>query len=152
MTSIALIGYGEVGRILAEDLRAAGHSLCAFDLKLASGAGESLRAHAAAQGVLLAATHARAVQGAELVISAVTASQAVGGGRRPVRPAWRRAPGSWISTAPVRAPRSHAAELVNAAGGRYVEGAVMTSVPPYRLKVPLLLGRAAGRGAEAAAG
>ena len=33
-----------------------------------------------------------------------------------------------------------AAESVNAVGGRYVEGAVMTSVPPYRLKVPLLLG------------
>ena len=33
-----------------------------------------------------------------------------------------------------------AAGIVNAAGGRYVEGAVMTSVPPYRIKVPLLLG------------
>jgi 3-hydroxyisobutyrate dehydrogenase-like beta-hydroxyacid dehydrogenase len=33
-----------------------------------------------------------------------------------------------------------AAEFVNAAGGRYVEGAVMTSIPPYRIKVPLLLG------------
>jgi 3-hydroxyisobutyrate dehydrogenase-like beta-hydroxyacid dehydrogenase len=30
--------------------------------------------------------------------------------------------------------------LIDAAGGRYVEGAVMTSVPPYRLQVPLLLG------------
>jgi 3-hydroxyisobutyrate dehydrogenase-like beta-hydroxyacid dehydrogenase len=33
-----------------------------------------------------------------------------------------------------------AAGIVNAAGGRYVEGAVMTSVPPYRIQVPLLLG------------
>jgi 3-hydroxyisobutyrate dehydrogenase-like beta-hydroxyacid dehydrogenase len=30
--------------------------------------------------------------------------------------------------------------LIDGAGGRYVEGAVMTSVPPYRIKVPLLLG------------
>jgi 3-hydroxyisobutyrate dehydrogenase-like beta-hydroxyacid dehydrogenase len=36
--------------------------------------------------------------------------------------------------------KCRAAEIVNAAGGRYVEGAVMTSVPPYRLRVPLLLG------------
>jgi 3-hydroxyisobutyrate dehydrogenase-like beta-hydroxyacid dehydrogenase len=36
--------------------------------------------------------------------------------------------------------KCRAAEIVNAAGGRYVEGAVMTSVPPYRLAVPLLLG------------
>ena len=33
-----------------------------------------------------------------------------------------------------------AAKTVNAVGARYVEGAVMTSVPPYRIKVPLLLG------------
>ena len=31
---VALIGYGEVGRILAEDLRAAGHAVTAFDLKV----------------------------------------------------------------------------------------------------------------------
>ena len=29
---------------------------------------------------------------------------------------------------------------MDAAGGRYVEGAVMTSIPPYRIRVPLLLG------------
>jgi 3-hydroxyisobutyrate dehydrogenase-like beta-hydroxyacid dehydrogenase len=38
------------------------------------------------------------------------------------------------------AAKQRAAALVDAAGGRYVEGAVMTSVPPYRIKVPLLLG------------
>ena len=38
------------------------------------------------------------------------------------------------------------------AGGRYVEGAVMTSVPPYRIKVPLLLGGAGAAAACAAAG
>ena len=33
-----------------------------------------------------------------------------------------------------------AAALIDGAGGRYVEAAVMTSIPPYRIKVPLLLG------------
>jgi 3-hydroxyisobutyrate dehydrogenase-like beta-hydroxyacid dehydrogenase len=33
-----------------------------------------------------------------------------------------------------------AAGLIETAGGRYVEGAVMTSVPPHRIRVPLLLG------------
>jgi 3-hydroxyisobutyrate dehydrogenase-like beta-hydroxyacid dehydrogenase len=33
-----------------------------------------------------------------------------------------------------------AAELIARGGGRYVEGAVMTAVPPHRIKVPLLLG------------
>jgi phosphoglycerate dehydrogenase-like enzyme len=32
--SVALIGYGEVGRILAEDLRAQDVPVTAFDLKL----------------------------------------------------------------------------------------------------------------------
>ena len=32
--TIGLIGYGEVGRILAEDLRAQGLAVCAYDIKL----------------------------------------------------------------------------------------------------------------------
>jgi hypothetical protein len=30
--------------------------------------------------------------------------------------------------------------LIEAAGGHYVEAGVMTSVPPYGIKVPMLLG------------
>jgi 3-hydroxyisobutyrate dehydrogenase-like beta-hydroxyacid dehydrogenase len=133
---IALIGYGEVGRILAEDLVPHGHTVTVHDLKVAQPA---LRDHAARTGVVLAASHAAAVQGAELVISAVTASQAV-----PV--AESCAPGitkgafflDFNSASP--GAKIRAAAIVNAAGGRYVEGAVMTSIPPYRIKVPLLLG------------
>src|SRR6202040_1244173 len=36
--------------------------------------------------------------------------------------------------------KQRAAVLIDGGGGRYVEGAVMTSIPPYRIKVPLLLG------------
>ena len=74
---IALIGYGEVGRILAEDLVPHGHSVRAHDLKLGSEAGNALREHAARLGVTLAGSSTDAVRGAELVVSAVTASQAV---------------------------------------------------------------------------
>jgi 3-hydroxyisobutyrate dehydrogenase-like beta-hydroxyacid dehydrogenase len=38
--------------------------------------------------------------------------------------------------------KQRAAALIDGNGGRYVEGAVMTSIPPYRIKVPLLLGGA----------
>ena len=31
---VGLVGYGEVGKILAEDLRGRGLALCAYDLKL----------------------------------------------------------------------------------------------------------------------
>lgn len=136
---IALIGYGEVGRILAEDLAPAGHTLTAHDLKLADDRGHALRAHAAGLGVRLAASHADAVQGAELVVSAVTASQAVTVAEA-CAPAL--AAGAFFLDFNSASPgaKCRAAERVNAAGGSYVEGAVMTSVPPYRIQVPLLLG------------
>jgi 3-hydroxyisobutyrate dehydrogenase-like beta-hydroxyacid dehydrogenase len=136
---ITLIGYGEVGRILAEDLRAQGHAVAAFDLKLGGEAGNALREHAAKAGVTLADSHAAAVQGAELVVSAVTASQAVAVAEA-VAPAIGR--GAFFLDFNSASPgaKCRAAEIINAAGGRYVEGAVMTSIPPYRIKVPLLLG------------
>ncbi len=75
--TIALIGYGEVGRILAEDLRKLGRQVSAHDLKLSDARGDALRTHAREHGVALADSHAQAVRGADLVISAVTASQTV---------------------------------------------------------------------------
>ncbi|MDE2369934.1 MAG: NAD(P)-dependent oxidoreductase [Burkholderiales bacterium] len=136
---IALIGYGEVGRILAEDLRARGDAVTAFDIKLSTEAGATLREHAARLGVTLAHGHAEAVRGAELVISAVTASQAVAVARACVPGLDRDAYVLDFNSASPGA-KIEAAGLVEAAGGRYVEGAVMTSVPPHRIRVPLLLG------------
>jgi 3-hydroxyisobutyrate dehydrogenase-like beta-hydroxyacid dehydrogenase len=136
---VALIGYGEVGRILAEDLRTRQASIEAFDIQLNAAAGAAMRSHASQHGVRLADAHAAAVRDAELVISAVTASQAVAVARAC---APGLAPAAFFldfnSASP--AAKIEAAGIVNAAGGRYVEGAVMTSVPPYRIKVPLLLG------------
>ena len=136
---VSLIGCGEVGRILAEDLRAQGVPVTAFDLKLASEAGNAMRQHAAQHGVTLATSHVDAVRGADLVLSAVTASQTV-----PVAqacaPAVHR--GAFFLDFNSASPgaKIRAAGLIDTAGGRYVEGAVMTSIPPYRIKVPLLLG------------
>ncbi|MEN9628128.1 MAG: hypothetical protein RJA10_1355 [Pseudomonadota bacterium] len=137
--NVTLIGYGEVGRILAEDLRQQGLAVTAFDLKLHGEAGQPLREHALLHGVALAASHADAARGADLVISAVTASQAV-----PVAGACApgMAPGSYFLDFNSASPgaKIRAAEIIDAVGARYVEGAVMTSIPPYRIKVPLLLG------------
>jgi 3-hydroxyisobutyrate dehydrogenase-like beta-hydroxyacid dehydrogenase len=139
MMNVALIGYGEVGRILAEDLRAQGVALSAYDLKLDSDRGQSLREHAAAHGVVLGAAHAQAVHGVDLVISAVTASQAVAVAEACVPGLGQGAFFLDFNSASPGA-KCRAAAVVDGAGGRYVEGAVMTSIPPYRIKVPLLLG------------
>ena len=142
---IGLVGYGEVGRILAEDLRARGVRVSAFDLKLHGPEREPLCAHAAAHGVDLFATHAELAAGSELIVSAVTASQAVAVAEA-CAPAM--VAGGWFLDFNSASPgaKIRAAGLVDGAGGRYVEGAVMTSIPPYRIRVPLLLG-----GAHAAA-
>jgi 3-hydroxyisobutyrate dehydrogenase-like beta-hydroxyacid dehydrogenase len=139
--SVGLVGYGEVGRILAEDLRAQGVAVGAYDLKLDGAAAGPLRDHAAAHGVTLKATHADLAAASDFIVSAVTASQAV-----PVAAACAPAvkPGAWFLDFNSASPgaKQRAAASIDGAGGRYVEGAVMTSIPPYRIKVPLLLGGA----------
>lgn len=136
---IGIIGYGEVGRILAEDLRAQGAVVTAYDRKLDGPQATSLQAHAQQHGAALADSAAALAQGSDFIISAVTADQtlAVAQAAAPGVQA-----GAWFldfnSASP--AAKRHAAAAIEAVGGRYVEGAVMTSVPPYRIKVPLLLG------------
>jgi 3-hydroxyisobutyrate dehydrogenase-like beta-hydroxyacid dehydrogenase len=144
--NVGLVGYGEVGRILAEDLRQQEVKVIAYDLKLRSDeAGGALRDHAARYGVALTSSHADLAAQADFIVSAVTASQAV-----PVAlacaPTVKR--GAWFLDFNSASPgaKRRAAEVIDGHGGRYVEGAVMTSVPPKRIKVPLLLG---GAGAEA---
>jgi 3-hydroxyisobutyrate dehydrogenase-like beta-hydroxyacid dehydrogenase len=141
--NIGLVGYGEVGRILAEDLRKSDLRVISYDLKLHTDQAQILRDHAATYGVKLATSHADLAASADFIVSAVTASQAV-----PVAqacaPAIKR--GAWFLDFNSASPgaKQRAAALIDGNNGRYVEGAVMTSIPPYRLKVPLLLG---GKGA-----
>ncbi|HUW35816.1 MAG TPA: DUF1932 domain-containing protein [Rhodocyclaceae bacterium] len=142
---IGLVGYGEVGRILAEDLRARGLSVAAHDLKLGGPNEIPLIEHAARHGVRLAASHAELAAGADLIVSAVTASQAVNVAEA-CAPAIRRDRFFLDFNSASPGAKMRAAAAIDGEGGRYVEGAVMTSIPPYRIRVPLLLG-----GAHAAA-
>lgn len=136
---VGLVGYGEVGRILAEDLRKQDIAVSAYDLKLGGADAPLLRAHAGQYGVALAASHAELADSADLIVSAVTANQDVAVAEA-CAPAVK--PGTWFLDFNSASPgaKQRAAKLVDAAGGRFVEGAVMTSIPPYRIRVPLLLG------------
>jgi 3-hydroxyisobutyrate dehydrogenase-like beta-hydroxyacid dehydrogenase len=141
--NVGLVGYGEVGRILAEDLRRQDVKVLAFDVKLRSDEGGGpLRDHASHHGVRLTASHAELAAQSDLVVSAVTASQAVPGAEACAGTVKRSA---WFLDFNSASPgaKQRAAVLIDGGGGRYVEGAVMTSIPPYRIKVPLLLGGAA---------
>lgn len=142
---VGLIGYGEVGRILAEDLGAQGVTVLAFDRKQHLPEGDAqrqaLEQHAQHHGVALQPDAAALAAASDLVISAVTASQTECA-------AQAAAPGlqadTWFLDFNSASPgaKQRAAAVVEAAHARYVEAAVMTSVPPYRIRVPMLLGGA----------
>jgi len=133
MRNVALIGYGEVGQIFARDLDAAGVNTSAFDILF------DPRRPVCRPPARAAADPASAVSTADLVISAVTANSAVAAAAS-VAPAIR--PGTILldinSVSP--ATKRAAFDVVQAAGGRYVEAAVMAAVPPLGIGVPMLLG------------
>src|ERR1700681_3268159 len=139
--NVGLVGYGEVGRILAEDLRKQNVMVSAYDIKLGGDQADALRDHVSIHGVALATSHADLASQADFIVSAVTASQAV-----PVAQACAPAvkQDAWFLDFNSASPgaKQRAADLIDGRGGRYVEGAVMTSIPPKRIKVPLLLGGA----------
>jgi 3-hydroxyisobutyrate dehydrogenase-like beta-hydroxyacid dehydrogenase len=139
--TIGLVGYGEVGRILAEDLRKQDLNVIAYDIKLGGDMAGPLREHAREHRIALTASHAELAASADFIVSAVTASQAV-----PVAqacaPAIKNSAFFLDFNSASPGAKQRAAKLIDAAGGRYVEGAVMTSIPPYRIRVPLLLGGA----------
>jgi 3-hydroxyisobutyrate dehydrogenase-like beta-hydroxyacid dehydrogenase len=137
ISRIALIGFGEVGRILGEDLSAY-VGLSAFDLKFADGAnGLSERAHAA--GVWAAPLAREAVAGCDLVISAVTAAQTLPAAQSVTAGLSKGAVFLDLNSASPGVKRQ-AADAIHGAGGRYVEAAVMSPVPPKRIATAMLLG------------
>ena len=149
---IGLIGFGEVGSIFARDLRALGAPrITAFDPLFAEPASKPSR-HVAAGWAEPCASAAEAVRGAQLVISAVTAAQALAAARSTLE---ALGPGAFVLDLNSASPgvKRAASEAVDARGGRYVEAAVMSSVPPKGLKTPMLLGgRHAGDFLEAVQG
>lgn len=136
---IGLVGYGEVGRILAEDLRERHLVVAAYDVKLGTTAEAPLRQHASRHHVSLLGTHAELAAYADLIVSAVTANQTVAVAES-CAPAVRR--DAFFLDFNSASPRAkiRAAECVGAGGARYVEGAVMTAIASYRIRVPLRLG------------
>ncbi|MGE5171598.1 MAG: DUF1932 domain-containing protein [Rudaea sp.] len=138
---VALIGYGEVGGIFGAALAKAGvAAVVAFDVLVADPAwAREAAARAARDGVALAASTAEAIGDADLIVSAVTAA-ATEHAAEQIAHACRR--GAFVLDVNSASPhtKSAGAAAVERVGGRYVEAAVMTSVPPYGIRVPMLLG------------
>ncbi|MDP3311090.1 MAG: DUF1932 domain-containing protein [Polaromonas sp.] len=143
---LGMIGYGEVGRIFTAGLKDRVGSVSAWDVKFEAPAlRDAPLAHAAQAGVDACTSMAELCGRADLVISAVTASNTLAVAQAA---AAHIRPGAIFLDLNSASPgtKQQAAVLIDAAGAHYVEAGVMTSVPPYGVKVPVLLGgaRAAG--------
>jgi 3-hydroxyisobutyrate dehydrogenase-like beta-hydroxyacid dehydrogenase len=147
--SIGLVGYGEVGRIFAAGLKPRAAQLAAWDLKFAVAAtAQAERTHAQGNGLHACASMQELCEASELVISAVTASNTLAVAQEAAR--FVRAGSVFLdlnSASP--GTKQQAGAAIEARGAHYVEAGVMTSVPPYGIKVPMLLGGA--KAAELAA-
>ena len=136
MTSLAIIGFGEVGGIFARDLRAGGATdIRAYDVLPAA------CERAAAFGAEVPASAAQAATGADVVFIAVTAGSALAAAES-LAGGLAHAPFVVDVNSISPAAKQANARVVAAAGGRYVEAAVMSSVPPKGLRSPMLLGGA----------
>jgi 3-hydroxyisobutyrate dehydrogenase-like beta-hydroxyacid dehydrogenase len=137
--SVALIGLGEVGGLFARDLRAKGvEVLYGYDPKLRD-LDSPPALNQARYGITACASAAGAAGQAEMTICAVTAAQT----ERAAAAAAEAIVGGAIyldlnSASP--GAKIAAANVINGGGGRYVEAAVMTPVPPHGIASPMLLG------------
>lgn len=133
---VTLIGFGEAGQSFA-GAAGWGRVARAFDIRAVD---------YASTGVAGCASLAEALAGAAQVLSVVTADAAVAAAEAA---APHMAPGAFYFDMNSVSPgaKQAAARAITAAGGHYVDTAVMAPVNPQRLAVPLLLA-----GPEAAAG
>jgi len=135
---ICLLGFGEVGQTLAADLRAHAERITAWDLKFAeSSSGPKLAA--GRLGVNAAVDAQSAVAEADLVISAVTAGQ-IGAAAGSVAPHLKHQAYYFDLNSTSPAAKQAAAAMIDAAGGRFVEAAIMSPIAPRRVASPMLLG------------
>ena len=135
--NVCLLGFGEVGQLLAAELNPRVGTLSAWDLKFED-RGSAPRLAASRLGVKAADSAAKGVAGADVVISAVTAAQ-TGAAASSVAP--HLGPQAWYfdlnSCSP--AARRVAGAVIAEAGGRFVEAAVMAPIHPAGAASPMLV-------------
>ena len=138
--NVAMIGFGEAGSIMGEDLAKLGLEVVTYDILFDSPASrEAMLSKARDAGVGARDSLRDALNGAQLVISAVTASSSSAvatSAAQVLRPKQYFLDINSVSPATKR----NNARAVETSGADYIEAAVMAAVPPQRLAVPLLLG------------
>ena|SRR5690242_2292375 len=143
---VCFIGFGEAGQAFASGFREGGiERIAAWDILFPESEGRPLREAGERLGVRLGTSAADALEGAEVVLSAVTAASSL----EAARSAKAHLSGQFYfdlnSVSPGR--KRESAQLLGAAA-RYVDVAVMAPVHPARNQTPLLLAGPHVEGAE----
>lgn len=142
LNQIGLIGYGEVGKTFCAGLKTKPGvtTMAAWDLKFVSAVTrDAEHTHAHAAGVQACGSMVALCEASNFILSAVTASNTLGVALEAAKHI--RAGSVYLdlnSASP--GTKQQCAAAIEAAGAHYVEAGVMTSVPPYGIKVPMLLG------------
>jgi 3-hydroxyisobutyrate dehydrogenase-like beta-hydroxyacid dehydrogenase len=132
MSKIGIIGFGEVGGIFAKDLASAGADVTAFDIETQA------QARTGAAGI--SAPDAMSACGEAGIIFVCVTAGSVLDAMRSLAGGLGHAPFVVDVNSVSPGTKQNAAEIIERAGGRYVEAAVMASVAPKRLRTPILLG------------
>ncbi len=155
MTAIGFIGFGEAARAIADGWAAAGiaRPLAAFDIKtLQDDTAQAITEACDKRGIFCAPSSADLLRRSDIVFSLVTADNAFSAAKAAaphIRPGTLYLDGN--SCSPETKRRN--ATLIDAAGARYVDVAIMSPIHPKRHETPCLVsGPHAGPGAEAMAG
>lgn len=137
VTRITLIGLGEVGTILATDLKQQNPSLdiVAFDKQTGS---DILRERARSAGIRFAESVKDATEGSLIIFSAVTAAESLNVAAAVAQYIGPQQLFLDLNSVSPNTKRAAMAEIEHA-GGNYIDVAVMAPYPPARLKTPLLL-------------
>jgi 3-hydroxyisobutyrate dehydrogenase-like beta-hydroxyacid dehydrogenase len=145
MDAIGFIGFGEAAHVLARGLNGAGAQVLAWDIDLDDPARHHrVKARARDAGIELTAGLTELAERCGVLLSTVVSSAAVVAAESAASHLGpRHLYLDLNSTSP--AVKQEVGRIVSRTGARFVEAAVMASVPKLELKVPILIcGEAAG--------
>ena len=138
---IGFVGFGEAAYHIAKGLRQSGiASISAFDINVT----DKVRQRAQEAETLLVETNGELAQSCDILLSAVTADQALNCRRTKRAASDRRHIYADLNSVSPGVKQS-IARVIEASGARFAEIAMMAPVPPYGHKVPMLAG---GAGAQ----
>ncbi len=138
--TVGLLGFGEVGQILADDLtRTSGVAPFAYDPLFSRENSRPSLALKSRTNINATATALELGRSCELIICAVTAAEDITAIRSIIGGI---AANTWVMDLNSVSPdtKRRCADIVDEAGGRYVEAALMSPIGPKRIASPFLLG------------